>query len=168
MGFKRLVFRRELEERSPDLPCFLSQAGNQTHDSHQIETKAQLMLALHSMYMVEKKKAEKAKAAGKEVKELSWVDIVAKVEGMKPQFENKALDASDFLKKWSGGDDAKYLHEIEQYGKALKARFEPDNNQLSLLAKAALLRQPLWPPACIKACTAAQDLPCFAFNGESK
>ena len=167
-GFKCLVFRRELEERLPDLPCFLSQAGNQTHDSHQTETKPQLMLAIHSMYMVEKKKNENAKAAGKEIKELSWVDIVAKVEGMKPQFENKALDASEFLKKWSGGDDAKYLHEIDVYGKALKSRFEPDNGQLSLLAKAALLRQPLWPPACIKACISAPDLPCFVYKGESK
>ena len=70
-GFKRLVFRRELEERLLDLPCFLSHAGNQTHESHPKETNVQLRLAIHSMYMAEKKKLERDRAAGKEVKDLS-------------------------------------------------------------------------------------------------
>ena len=38
-GIPCIVFRRELEEACPDLPDFLSQAGNQSHDVHAKETK---------------------------------------------------------------------------------------------------------------------------------
>ena len=43
-GIPCIVFRRELEEACPDLPDFLSQAGNQSHDVHSKETKLQLMI----------------------------------------------------------------------------------------------------------------------------
>ncbi len=41
------MFRRELEALCPDLPEFLSKAGNQSHDVHTDETKVQLMLSIN-------------------------------------------------------------------------------------------------------------------------
>ena len=40
-GIPCIVFRRELEEACPDLPGFLSRAGNQSHDVHVKETTLQ-------------------------------------------------------------------------------------------------------------------------------
>ena len=48
-GIPCTVFRRELEECIPELPEFLSKAGNQTHDVHSKETKVQLMLTMSQM-----------------------------------------------------------------------------------------------------------------------
>ena len=56
-GIPCIVFRRELEEACPELPGFLSRAGNQSHDVHTKETKLQLMISLHQLFVTEKKKA---------------------------------------------------------------------------------------------------------------
>ena len=50
-GIPCIVFRRELEEACPELPNFLSQAGNQSHDVHSKETKLQLMICLHQFFV---------------------------------------------------------------------------------------------------------------------
>ena len=68
-GFDVLVFRRELEVWIPELPSFLSNAGNQTHEVHQKETKIQLMMSLHQLYTSKKRQLEmraekEAKAPG--------------------------------------------------------------------------------------------------------
>ena len=54
-GIPCIVFRRELEEACPDLPGFLSLAGNQT--------KLQLMVSLHQLFVTEKKKATSTHSA---------------------------------------------------------------------------------------------------------
>ena len=53
-GIPCIVFRRELQEQCPDLPAFLSKAGNQWHDVHLKETKVQLMLSLHQLVMAKR------------------------------------------------------------------------------------------------------------------
>ena len=50
-GIPCIVFRRELEELCPDLPEFLSKAGNQSHDVHSKETKVQLMLNMNRLFV---------------------------------------------------------------------------------------------------------------------
>ena len=69
---------------------------------------------------------------------------------MKPHFKTCAKEAADFAASWSGGDHAPGLSEAEAYAKSLKARKEPEDGQLGILAKAQLKRAPKWPIACLK------------------
>ena len=73
-GIPCIVFRRELEEACPDLPGFPSAAGNQSHDVHGKETKLQLMICLHQLFVIEKKagikKNESAESAPVDAKQL--------------------------------------------------------------------------------------------------
>ena len=62
-GIPCIVFRRELEEACPDLPGFLSQAGNQSHDVHAKETKLQLMISLHQLFVAERNTATSTQSA---------------------------------------------------------------------------------------------------------
>ena len=57
-GIPCVVFRRELEEACPELPAFLSKAGNQTHDVHSKETKVQLMLTMNQLFAARKRLPE--------------------------------------------------------------------------------------------------------------
>ena len=62
-GIPCIVFRRELEEACPDLPGFLSQAGNQSHDVHAKETKLHLMIRLHQLFVAERNTAASTQSA---------------------------------------------------------------------------------------------------------
>ena len=68
---------------------------------------------------------------------------------MKPHFAECAKEAAEFAAAWSGGDDSPGLIEAENYAKGLKARKEPENGQLSILA-AARVPDRMWPIACLK------------------
>ena len=59
-GIPCIVFRRELEEACPELPTFLSRAGNQSHDVHSLETMVQLMLIMHQLFVGQKRTAAAA------------------------------------------------------------------------------------------------------------
>ena len=84
-GIERIVFRGELEERLPHLPSLLSDAGNQSHDSHQKLTKLQLMLSIHTLFMSKQKSANPD----------SWSTVVTKVEGAMPQFKGLVEEAAN-------------------------------------------------------------------------
>ena len=75
----------------------------------------------------------------------------------KPHFAGKVAEASEFAAAWSGGDDSLGLKEVEAFAKSLKKRREPVAKQLGILAKAALVRAPAWPLACLKALLMAPD-----------
>ena len=53
-GIPCTVFRHELEAACPDLPAFLSKAGNMSHDVHSKETKVQFMVSLHHACVAQK------------------------------------------------------------------------------------------------------------------
>ena len=59
-GMPCMVFKRELEAACPELPAFLSKAGNQSHEVHSKETKVQLMQALN-LHFTSLKTADKKK-----------------------------------------------------------------------------------------------------------
>ena len=63
-GIPCIVFRREIEEACPELPEFLSKAGNQSHDVHFKETKVQLMLSMNQLLVGQKRMAESTPPAG--------------------------------------------------------------------------------------------------------
>ena len=144
-GIPCIVFRRELELACPELPGFLSKAGNQSHDVHSKETKVQLMLSLNQLFT-----AVSAPSAGS-APTRSWAQIVQEMAMMKPHFASCAKEAAEFAAAWSGGDNAPGLCEAEAYAKSLKGRKEPEDGQLGILAKAQLKRAPKWPIACLKA-----------------
>ena len=56
-GVPCTVFKRELDAACPELAAFLSKAGNQSHDVHSQETKAQLMLSLNQCFVSRKRRA---------------------------------------------------------------------------------------------------------------
>ena len=62
-GIPCIVFRRELEAACPELPGFLSMAGNQSHDVHTKETKVQLMLSSQQLFVAQRRLAEAAASA---------------------------------------------------------------------------------------------------------
>ena len=68
--------------------------------------------------------------------------------------------AADFASAWSSGDDSRNLKEVEAFAKSLNVRREPAKGQLSLLAKARVLRAPKWPIACLRALVSAPDVFC--------
>ena len=59
-GMPCIVFKRELEAACPELPAFLSKAGNQSHEVDSKETKVQLMQALN-LHFTSLKTADKKK-----------------------------------------------------------------------------------------------------------
>ena len=63
-GIPCIVFRREIEAACPELAEFLSKAGNQTRDVHFKETKVQLMLSMHQLFVGQKRMAESTPPAG--------------------------------------------------------------------------------------------------------
>ena len=68
---------------------------------------------------------------------------------MRPHFAVCAREAAEFAAAWSGGDDPPGLIEVETYAKSLKVRKEPEDGQLSNLAKTQLKGAPKWPIACL-------------------
>ena len=155
-GMPCIVFRRELETACPELPAFLSRAGNQSHDVHSKETTNQLMLLLSQMYHASYKAAVTAESA----RAPTWQDAVREMVLIKPYFQEKASEAAAFCAAWSGGDESPNLVEVEAFAKTLKVRREPEYGQLEMLAKANMKRQPRWPTACYKALLQAPDKFC--------
>ena len=66
---------------------------------------------------------------------------------MEPHFQDYAKEAAEFISASYGGDESPYLLELEAFAKSLKVRREPESGQLSLLAKAKVMRAPRWPVA---------------------
>ena len=130
-GIPCIVFRRELEAACPELPGFLSIAGNQSHEVHQKETKIQFMLSLHQLFTAASASTRSAGAAS-----TRWAHVVSEMGTIKPHFANCAKEAAEFAAAWSGGDQSPALHEAEAYAKTLKARKEPEDGQLGILANA--------------------------------
>ena len=154
VGIPCIVFRRELEVACPELPTFLSKAGNQSHDVHSKETKVQLMLALNQHFMsLKRRNSSMAPAAPIP----NWERVVMETITMKPHFAECATETAEFAAAWSGDDKSSALLEVEAYAKQLKRQTEPEQGQLGLLASAKLNRSPKWPVACLKACLSAPD-----------
>ena len=166
-GIPCTVFRRELEEACPELPAFLSKAGNQSHDVHSKETKLQFMLALHQMFVAQERfRASAAESAPSAESTSPWDSVVQEMIVMKPHFADFATEAATFTSAWSGGEGAPALNEAETFAKSLKVRREPEYGQLGLLAKANLARAPRWPIMCLKTLMSAPA--CFCHNGEAR
>ena len=163
-GIPCIVFKRELEVACPDLPAFLSKAGNQSHDVHSKETKVQLMLALNQHFVSLKRRYAAAPSAESAP---TWDRVVKDTIAMKPHFADCAEEASQFAKEWSGGDGSPALLEVEAYAKQLKERREPEKDQLGMLAGAKLRRAPKWPIACLKTLLSAPDS-ALSKKGEAK
>ena len=175
-GIPCTVFRRELEEACPELPAFLSRAGNQSHDVHSKETKLQLMLALQQMVVagtrLRRKSAESAPAAASapaagissdtSSSAAAWESVVQEMIAMKPHSADCVKEAAMFTSMWPEG-----LKEAEIFAKSLKVRREPEEGQLALLATAKMKRAPRWPMMCLKTLMAAPE--CFCpRHGEAR
>ena len=159
-GIPCIVFRRELEAACPELPGFLSKAGNQSHDVHSKETKVQLMLSLNQLFVAQKRLADTAASGPSAASAPSWAQVVREMGIMKPHFAVCAKEAAEFAAAWSGGDDSQGLNEAESYAKSINVRKDPELGQLGTLAKAQLKRAPWWPIACLKTLLQAPELFC--------
>ena len=157
-GIPCVVFRRELEAACPELPAFLTKAGNQSHDVHSKETNVQLMLSLNPLFVAQKRfsgtcgppAASALPHATPSAAAMSWDSVAQEMEITKPHFSGCAKEAAAFASAWSGGD----------FAKSLKVRRELEDGQLGLLAGARLTRAPKWPIACLKAVLSAPELFC--------
>ena len=130
------------------IPCagFLSQAGNQSHDVHAKETKLQLMISLHQLFVAERNIAtstESAESAPPDAKEL-WNNVKKAMLGMKPHFASSMDAAAKFVGTWCARDDDMHLTRAEVYAKTLRDRREPADSQLDFLADANLKRCQRW------------------------
>ena len=94
-GIPCIVFRRELEECIPELPEFLSKAGNQSHDVHSKETKVQLMLIMNQLFVSQKHFAAST-AVSAPAAPASWDRVVREISTMKPHFKDDAKELSEF------------------------------------------------------------------------
>ena len=138
-GIPCIVFRRELEEACPELPGFLSMAGNQSHDVHKKETKVRLMLSLHQLFVAHRRLADTAASAPsaasvQSAASASWDKVVQEMTLMKPHFARCAKESAEVAAAWSGGDRAPGLNDAEAYAKSLKVRKEPEDGQCGILA----------------------------------
>ena len=68
----------------------------------------------------------------------TWDRAVQDNVGMKPHFKECAAEAAAFASAWSSGESYPALLEVEAYAKQLKARREPEKDQLGFLADAKL------------------------------
>jgi len=154
-----------LEEACPDLPRFLSQAGNQTHDVHSKESIVQLMLSMAQLFeqrtkiAAESAPSEAADSPDQAI-EASWEKVVEETNNLKPHFASQTGEAAEFAGAWSGGEGAPNLKRMDVYGKSLRVRRDLEAGQLGLLAKANLKRAPKWPPACAMTLLQAPELYC--------
>ena len=85
VGMPCIVFKRELETACPELPAFLSKAGNQSHEVHSKETKVQLMLAIMQLYV-----SHKRLRPNEPVSDKTWDRAVEEVISMKPHFKDRS------------------------------------------------------------------------------
>ena len=163
-GIPCIVFRRELEAACPELAGFLSMAGNQSHEVHSKETKVQLMLSFHQLFVAQMRLHDTAASAPSAESDTaasaSWDQVVKEMTVMKPHFARCAKESAEFAAAWSGGDHAPGLNDAEAYAKSLKVRKEPEDGQLGILAKAQLKRAPRWPIACLKTLLQAPEQFC--------
>ena len=124
-GIPCIVFRRELEEACPDLPGFLSQAGNQSHDVHAKETKLQLMISLHQLFVAERNMATATESAGSapaDAKEV-WNKVKKAMLGMKPHFSSSMDAAAKFVATWCAADiDANLKNQRKQESASKRAQ----------------------------------------------
>ena len=165
-GIPCIVFRRELEEACPELPGFLSIAGNQSHDVHSQETRVQLMLTMHQLFVVQRQHADTA-ASAPPAESASWEHVVQVMTFMRPHSEVCVKEAAEFAAAWSGGDHAPGLRDAEAYAKTLRVRKESEIGQLRILAKANLRGAPRWPTACLKTLLQAPDMYSRTKTGEA-
>ena len=132
-GIPCIVFRREIEAACPELAKFLSQSGNQSHDVHSKETKVQLMLMMHQLFVTRKRFSEPTEStppagsaptaeSAQDAVSASWEQVVKEISVMKPHFADDAKECGDFAGRWSGGDEAVNLLALEAYAKILKVR----------------------------------------------
>ena len=87
-------------------------AGNILHDVHLQETKVQLMLDMHSLFIAQdllhfataasSPSAESAPSAAP----ASWEKVANEISAMKPHFADCAKEAAGFAAAWSGDDIA--------------------------------------------------------------
>ena len=147
-GMPCIVFRRELEVACPELPEFLSQAGNQTHEVHSKETNTQLMLSLSQLVVSLKNLKPRGSAPSAASAPASWERVKKDMKSMKPHIPHDAIEeAAASAAAWGGDDDSSALLEVEAYAKQLKQRREPEVGQLALLAGAKVSKSPKWPIA---------------------
>ena len=144
-GIPCIVFRSELEAACPELPGFLSLAGNQSHEVHSKESKVQLMFSLHQLFVNQRRLADTAASAPSAASvpaSASWNKVVEEMTVMKPHFARCARESAEFAAAWSGGDESQGLTEAEDYAKSIKIRKEPEDGQLGHLAKASVKKHP--------------------------
>ena len=140
-GVPTLVFRPEVEVVLPELPAFLSEAGNDTHGSERHDTTAQILQSLHGRILAERRKAEPA----------SVEEMAARIENEKPEMKGQAADLIRFVTKYSGGTDPIHLMDIDAFSKTLRNRHNIPAAILRVLHGVKLMQSELFIIAMYKA-----------------
>ena len=160
-GIEYIIFSAELEALIPELPDFLSNAGNAGHGSERKETPVQCLLQVHNRIQQEQFK-------DKEKKGLILEDIAKKLEQSKPQLIGHAHDYASYVATFGGGPGAPYLKELDNWSKQLRRRRTVPSSQFGLLAKVKVPDIHTYINAISMASMCAPDHPSYVVRGESK
>ncbi|CAK0858078.1 unnamed protein product [Prorocentrum cordatum] len=146
-GIPWFVIRHQVASAIPELPDFLSEAGNIGHGNHRKQTHVQAMLAVHS-------KAMKNMAVHGDYK----LDAIARsVEAQMTHMEGQIRDIGEFVIQWGGGSTPINLECIEEYSKVLSFRRELPNALIRGLATLQFTQCPDYVVAVVKASLSAPD-----------
>eukprot|EP00959_Pyramimonas_sp_CCMP1952_P349829 7329969-Pyramimonas_sp.AAC.1 len=111
-GIPWVIIRHQVEAECPDLPSFLQEAGNQSHNARQVQTQMQTLLRIHRIATKNYKMHADPKW------ELLCKDLVKSNSELKGDVEGMSL----YVKEWSGGENASYLKELQEFACSLKFR----------------------------------------------
>eukprot|EP00959_Pyramimonas_sp_CCMP1952_P106609 2229038-Pyramimonas_sp.AAC.1 len=116
-GLRWLVIRWQVEDAVPRLPDFLQAAGNQTHGSHRVETKTQILLRCHAKMMQFFAARQDYNKEG----------VVKAIEGTTPAVKGHVMDMCNYIEKWGGGSNPIFLKELSDFSKTLSYRRDVSN-----------------------------------------
>ena len=156
-GLEWVVYRRELEQECPELPGFLSEAGNVGHGVHRRQTPLQTLLQVHGK--IQQKKATTAE---------EFKAIVEEVEAVKPDMKGQVADYLPYAATFSGGSTPIFILDLDRFCKQLQHRWQVHSAQFKILAACKVLDVPEYLAACLKFAMTCCDHPSYVQRGESK
>ncbi|CAK0838520.1 unnamed protein product, partial [Prorocentrum cordatum] len=156
-GYTWFVIRAEVEEAFPELPTLFVEGGNADHGTSTTQSKIQALLQVHGMGQRNLLSCQSYK----------WKEIEQAMEKTKPHLRGQVGDMIEFLKVYSGGDNAPLLQDVAAYAKCVGDKMrDVHGTTFKMLSQVPFLQGPTFIGACVKACMVCPAQ--YVKNGVSK
>ena len=140
------VIDKRVERAIPDLPGYISEAGNGGHGVEQKQTQLQTFFEIH----------RRVKGNGGKTDDATF-DLMAKsIETSKQHLEGQVKNLALYVKNFAGGlEDPLFLKELQQFSASLPFHRQIPHQVLGRFAASKLKSKGLYVNACLKAMLAS-------------